>query len=94
LCFCSASLAHIILQEKLHTFGILGCALCIVGSVTIVLHAPQEQDIVSVLEVWNLATEPGTNLSLSLSLSLFQSSKLNLVTKTYMIVFVTHCVFF
>jgi hypothetical protein len=54
----SASLAHIILQEKLHTFGILGCALCIVGSVTIVLHAPQEQDIVSVLEVWNLATEP------------------------------------
>jgi uncharacterized membrane protein len=23
-----------------------------------VLHAPQEQDIVSVLEVWNLATEP------------------------------------
>ncbi|CAE6129387.1 unnamed protein product [Arabidopsis arenosa] len=54
----SASLAHIILQEKLHTFGILGCALCIVGSVTIVLHAPQEQDIDSVLEVWNLATEP------------------------------------
>ncbi|CAB78087.1 putative protein [Arabidopsis thaliana] len=46
--------------QKLHTFGILGCALCIVGSVTIVLHAPQEQDIVSVLEVWNLATEPGS----------------------------------
>ena len=55
----SAVLAHIKLREKLHVFGILGCALCVVGSTTIVLHAPQEQEIDSVLEVWNLATEPG-----------------------------------
>ncbi|XP_062197610.1 probable magnesium transporter NIPA4 [Phragmites australis] len=54
----SAALAHAILQEKLHTFGILGCVLCVVGSVTIVLHAPQERDIDSVKEVWDLATEP------------------------------------
>ncbi|XP_059648200.1 probable magnesium transporter NIPA4 [Cornus florida] len=54
----SAVLARIILQEKLHTFGILGCALCVVGSTTIVLHAPQEREIESVKEVWNLATEP------------------------------------
>ncbi|KAL0801589.1 hypothetical protein Bca101_056765 [Brassica carinata] len=53
-----AVLAHIILREKLHVFGVLGCALCVVGSTTIVLHAPQEQEIDSVLEVWNLATEP------------------------------------
>ncbi|KAH0897647.1 hypothetical protein HID58_047215 [Brassica napus] len=50
--------SHIILLEKLHIFGVLGCALCVVGSTTIVLHAPQEQEIGSVLEVWNLATEP------------------------------------
>lgn len=56
---CSAVLAHIILQEKLHIFGILGCALCVVGSTTIVLHAPQEREIESVREVWDLATEPG-----------------------------------
>ncbi|XP_066336847.1 probable magnesium transporter NIPA3 [Miscanthus floridulus] len=55
----SAALAHAILQEKLHTFGILGCVLCVVGSITIVLHAPQERDIDSVKEVWDLATEPG-----------------------------------
>ncbi|KAK8486661.1 hypothetical protein V6N13_080711 [Hibiscus sabdariffa] len=55
----SAFLAHIILQERLHTFGILGCALCVVGSTTIVLHAPPERQIESVTEVWNLATEPG-----------------------------------
>ncbi|CAI9786353.1 unnamed protein product [Fraxinus pennsylvanica] len=54
----SAVLAHIILREKLHIFGILGCALCVVGSTTIVLHAPQEREIESVKEVWDLATEP------------------------------------
>ncbi|KAF5961530.1 hypothetical protein HYC85_002739 [Camellia sinensis] len=54
-----AVLAHIILKEKLHIFGILGCALCVVGSITIVLHAPPERGIESVKEVWDLATEPG-----------------------------------
>ncbi|MCL7050284.1 hypothetical protein MKW94_015275 [Papaver nudicaule] len=54
----SAALAHIILREKLNVFGILGCVLCVVGSTTIVLHAPQEQQIESVAEVWDLATEP------------------------------------
>ncbi|KAL5558476.1 hypothetical protein UlMin_034687 [Ulmus minor] len=54
----SATLAHIILNERLHIFGILGCVLCVVGSTTIVLHAPQEREIVSVTEVWDLATEP------------------------------------
>ncbi|KAK6143762.1 hypothetical protein DH2020_024110 [Rehmannia glutinosa] len=54
----SAVLAHIILRERLHIFGILGCALCVVGSTTIVLHAPQEREIESVKEVWDLATEP------------------------------------
>ncbi|KNA14694.1 hypothetical protein SOVF_104480 [Spinacia oleracea] len=55
----SATLAHIILRERLHMFGILGCILCVVGSITIVLHAPQERQIESVAEVWDLATEPG-----------------------------------
>lgn len=56
---CSAVLAHCILEEKLHMFGMLGCALCMVGSTTIVLHAPQERTIHNVKEVWLLATEPG-----------------------------------
>ena len=59
----SAVLADIMLKEKLHIFGILGCVLCVVGSTTIVLHAPQEREIESVAEVWDLATEPGTFLS-------------------------------
>jgi hypothetical protein len=56
---CSAVLAHIVLKERLHTLGIVGCVLCIVGSTTIVLHAPKEQTIDSVEKVWGLATEPG-----------------------------------
>lgn len=60
--YCSAALAHIILREKLHIFGILGCVLCVVGSTTIVLHAPQERQIESVIEVWELAMEPGSQV--------------------------------
>ncbi|KAK8571655.1 hypothetical protein V6N12_027733 [Hibiscus sabdariffa] len=55
----SSVLAHFILKERLHIFGMLGCALCVVGSTTIVLHAPRERDIESVKQVWQLATEPG-----------------------------------
>ncbi|XP_031480410.1 probable magnesium transporter NIPA3 isoform X1 [Nymphaea colorata] len=55
----SSVLAHFVLKERLQTFGILGCLLCVVGSVTIVLHAPQEKEIESVKQVWYLATEPG-----------------------------------
>ena len=56
---CSAVLAHLMLNEKLNVFGILGCVLCIVGSMTIVLHAPEEREIVSLLQVWNMALQPG-----------------------------------
>ncbi|KAM0038184.1 putative magnesium transporter NIPA [Helianthus debilis subsp. tardiflorus] len=55
----SAVLAHYFLDERLHIFGVIGCALCLVGSTTIVLHAPQEIPIKSVKEVWLLATAPG-----------------------------------
>ncbi|KAI3515119.1 hypothetical protein L1887_13870 [Cichorium endivia] len=47
----SAVLAYIILKERLHIFGVVDCALCVVGSTTIVLHAPEECAIESVREV-------------------------------------------
>lgn len=65
----SAVLAHMILHERLHIFGMLGCVLCIVGSATIALHAPQEREINSVMEVWELATEPGTEFFLFLAIA-------------------------
>ncbi|MCO5569521.1 hypothetical protein L7F22_023234 [Adiantum nelumboides] len=54
----SAGLAHVMLKEKLHKLGVLGCVMCMVGSVVIVLHAPKERSIDSVKEVWKLAIQP------------------------------------
>ncbi|KAI4310837.1 hypothetical protein MLD38_035788 [Melastoma candidum] len=54
----SAVMAHVLLNEKLQRLGVVGCLLCIVGSTIIVLHAPQDQSIDSVLEIWDLATQP------------------------------------
>lgn len=69
---CSAVLAHFILKEKLHIFGVVGCLLCVVGSVSIVLHAPVEKKIESVKYIWHLATAPGIfKLIESYFLSLF-----------------------
>ncbi|XP_058090963.1 probable magnesium transporter NIPA6 isoform X3 [Magnolia sinica] len=54
----SAVLAHFMLKERLQKMGVLGCVSCIVGSVVIVIHAPQEHTPSSVEEIWTLATQP------------------------------------
>ncbi|XP_021277943.1 probable magnesium transporter NIPA3 isoform X2 [Herrania umbratica] len=53
----SAVLAQFMLKEKLHRLGVLGCVMCISGSVVIVIHAPQESPITSVQEIWTMATQ-------------------------------------
>ncbi|KAK9128919.1 hypothetical protein Syun_017716 [Stephania yunnanensis] len=53
----SAVLAHLILREKLYKLGVLGCVMCIAGSVVIVIHAPKEREITSVQELWSMATQ-------------------------------------
>lgn len=55
----SAVLAHFILNERLHVLGVIGCVICLVGSVAIVIHAPLEKDIHSVRQIWHLAIQPG-----------------------------------
>lgn len=55
----SAVLAHYLLNEKLNLFGLLGGMLCVAGSLTIVLHAPEERPITSLTQVWQLALQPG-----------------------------------
>ena len=55
----SAILAHMMLSERLNTFGVLGCTLCIVGSLVIVLHAPPERHVSSAIEIWMMAMRPG-----------------------------------
>ncbi|MCI06489.1 magnesium transporter NIPA2-like, partial [Trifolium medium] len=54
----SSVLAHFLLKERLNKMGVLGCISCIVGSIVIVIHAPQEHTPNSVQEIWELATQP------------------------------------
>jgi drug/metabolite transporter (DMT)-like permease len=54
----SAILADLMLGERLSKRGWLGCLFCIIGSVVIVLSAPEEREIASITEFWTAASEP------------------------------------
>ena len=47
------------LKERLSTMGKVGCALCLVGSVLIVVNAPPDKDVESINEILRLAVQPG-----------------------------------
>jgi drug/metabolite transporter (DMT)-like permease len=54
-----AVLGSYFLKEELGTLGKLGCAICLIGSVIIVLHAPPDQDIKTIDEILHYAIQPG-----------------------------------
>ncbi|KAI4199114.1 MAG: hypothetical protein LQ346_002633 [Caloplaca aetnensis] len=54
-----AVLGAYFLKEELGTLGKLGCAMCLIGSVIIVLHAPPDKDIKTVDEILIYAIHPG-----------------------------------
>ncbi|OAV86871.1 hypothetical protein PTTG_01247 [Puccinia triticina 1-1 BBBD Race 1] len=54
-----AVLASFFLQEKLGRIGKIGCALCLLGSIIIVLHAPEDKEIKTVEEILGYAMHPG-----------------------------------
>lgn len=54
-----AVLGSYFLKEELGTLGKLGCAICLIGSVIIVLHAPPDKEITDVQEILNYAIQPG-----------------------------------
>ncbi|ANZ75078.1 BA75_02410T0 [Komagataella pastoris] len=54
-----AVLAAMFLREELGTLGKMGCAICLLGSVIIVLHAPEDKEISTVDEILEYATQPG-----------------------------------
>ncbi|XWS67766.1 hypothetical protein CRYUN_Cryun04dG0033500 [Craigia yunnanensis] len=66
----SACLAHFMLKERIQKMGIVGCVSCIVGSVVIVIHAPQEHTPSSVQEIWTLATQPAFLIYVAATLSI------------------------
>jgi len=57
--FHSAILASFLLNEELGHLGRVGCTLCLLGSLIIVLHAPEDKDIQTVDEILHYAVQPG-----------------------------------
>src|SRR5215471_3924765 len=55
-----AVLAAVFLNEELGPLGRIGCAICLIGSVIIVLHAPPDEPIETVDEILNYALKPGS----------------------------------
>lgn len=54
-----AVLGSYFLKEELGTLGKLGCAICLIGSVIIVLHAPPDKEIQTIDEILHYAIQPG-----------------------------------
>ncbi|KAF8931434.1 magnesium transporter NIPA-domain-containing protein [Dissophora ornata] len=54
-----AVLSSLILKEKLNLHGKIGCMLCIVGAVIIVLHAPAQVAVTEIDEFRHFVMQPG-----------------------------------
>jgi uncharacterized membrane protein len=54
-----AILASMFLNERLGQVGTVGCGLCLIGSLIIILHAPKERQIRTVDEILVYALQPG-----------------------------------
>lgn len=59
-----AVLGSYFLGERLGILGRVGCAICLIGSVVIVLHAPPDQEIRNVGQLLFLVLKPGEYTSL------------------------------
>lgn len=55
-----AVLGSYFLNEELGTLGKLGSAICLIGAVIIVLHAPPDEEIETVDEILHYAIQPGS----------------------------------
>lgn len=54
-----AVLGSYFLKEELGILGRLGCAICLIGAVIIVLHAPPDEDIETIETILAYALRPG-----------------------------------
>lgn len=54
-----AVLGSYFLKEELGTLGKLGSAICLIGAVVIVLHAPPDEDIETIDQILDYALRPG-----------------------------------
>lgn len=74
-----AVLGSYFLREELGTLGRLGSAICLIGAVIIVLHAPPDEDIQTIDQILHYAIQPGESRcrpepALRLKLTRYQAS--------------------
>ncbi|XP_060941229.1 magnesium transporter NIPA4 isoform X3 [Limanda limanda] len=55
----SAVLSSYLLGEVLNVLGKLGCLLCVLGSILLVIHAPEEQEVTSLQDMADKLLDPG-----------------------------------
>lgn len=77
-----AVLASFLLKEELGHIGRVGCALCLLGSLIIVLHAPEDKQIDTVDEILYFAIQPGF-LLYCLTVLIFTLAMIFLVVPRY-----------
>lgn len=58
---CRAVLGTYFLNEKLGILGKIGCAICLIGSVIILLHAPPDEEVETIDVLLHYAMRPGTS---------------------------------
>ncbi len=57
-----AVLGSYFLGEALGTLGKLGSAICLIGAVIIVLHAPPDEEVTTITHILEYAIQPGMSL--------------------------------
>ncbi|RLL97097.1 hypothetical protein CFD26_102582 [Aspergillus turcosus] len=77
-----AVLGSYFLHERLGILGKLGCALCLLGSVVIVLHAPPDKPVETVDEILDYAIQPGF-LIYCLAVAIFSTVMIYRVAPVY-----------
>ncbi|KAI8894467.1 magnesium transporter [Globomyces pollinis-pini] len=89
-----AILSHIFLNERLGKDGMIGCILCVLGSLIVILHAPEEDAIETVDDVWNHFIQPGFMIYMVsiVVISLYLIYHVGPVYgKTHMLVYISIC---
>eukprot|EP00842_Homolaphlyctis_polyrhiza_P006082 jgi/Hompol1/6475/HPOL_002666-RA len=92
--FVSAILSSIFLNETLGRDGIIGCALCVIGSLIVILHSPEEDAIETVDDVFSHFVKPGFMIYLIIvtSISLYLIYYIGPVYgKRNMLIYITIC---
>lgn len=51
ICNFSAVLSSRMLKERLNLLGKIGCAICLLGSTSIVIHSPKEEEVSSMADL-------------------------------------------